>query len=388
MVMGEKPVSASATEDFGGGLCDCVRVGVACALLWETGAQRQRIHRARWDVSHGCDTRVVIAGVTLVESGRLQAIPDPVESEKSCLRCGGPQAFGALAGRSTGQRFHLSGECPCRPMLVEVFLTAHQYLVARGAQLRQPAGAARRHVANRQHDYARLQRHESGAQVRTDRLSASARARQLASDEQRLLLVDIANEAGSEAPLEGDAQLEYRLAVLRGRRARVDAETVLDDVRRDLAAVRAHFETGRSVNAGSAAEPDLLSWWEAYIERPLGRRPRASNLPAATAPNCDDEGRLSLEVPCPSSEGAFQRVFERLSPVQAGEDGSDPLIATLRESALADPRGDRASQLEATLRRLAAAGTLHSAVVENFLADRRRRAEAVDALNDVLATIG
>lgn len=370
--------------DFGGQeICDCTRVGVARALLWETAAHRQRIHRARWDIGAGCDARVVIAGVSLVEVGRLRAIAATAKALAPCRICGRPAAEQPPESQLADHRFFVGGECPCRQMLVDVLLAAHQFLVARGTAIRHPEGAARRHIGSRQHDYPRQQRAARGAQVRTDRLLTSARARKLETDEQRQLLKEIADEAGSEAPLENEAQLEKRLAVLRARRLKVDPDSVLAEVRRDLAIVKAHYSLGRLVNVGTVDQPDLVSWWEAYIERPLGRRHRMSDIPVSTVPTCLDEGaQAGLQLPCPSGEVGYQQIVDHLSA-----DPDDTVLLALRLTAQSDPRGDRDSQLEVTLRRLARDGRILSGIVESFLADRSRRVDAAEAFGELLAAM-
>jgi hypothetical protein len=218
-----------------------------------------------------------------------------------------------------------------------------------------------------------------GAQVRTDRLPDSTRARQLATDEQRRLLRDVADEAGSEAPLEGDAQLELRLAALRARRSGGEPHRLLPEVRRDLATVKAAYSTGRQVNVGTREQPEQVSWWEAYIERPLGRRHRVSDLPALTQPYGAEDAQACLDLRCPSSEAGFQAVLDELA------DGPDALVMdALRAGAQADPDGDRDRQLERTMRALAAGGKVLTGVVDTFLADPVRRSRAVRALAEVL----
>lgn len=369
------------TSDFGGReLCDCARIGVARALLWETAAQRQRIHRARWDVGPGCDARVVIAGVSLVEVGRLRGTVAAGRSPQQCWRCGRPAAEQPPQSPQVGQRFHVSGECPCRQMLIEVLLAAHQYLVCGGRAIRHPEGAARRHVGNRQHDYHRQRRGEMGAQVRTDRLLTSARARLLETDEQRQLLKEIADEAGSESPLDGQAQLELRLATLRSRRLGVTVDSVLADLRRDLAVVKRHYSAGRLVNVATVDEPEYVSWWEAYIERPLGRRRRVTDLPATTAPcTVDGDLQVGLDLPCPVGDTGFRRLTDDLLDRDRDEAVLDALYRTTdRQSG-----PDRQAQLERTLRGLAAEGKLLTTVVERFLADPARRSAAAEALEEL-----
>jgi len=364
-------------EDFGGrSLCDCQRVRVALAVLWETAAQRQRIHRARWDVVRSCDARVVIAGVSLVEGGRLR---QPVATGRPLDGCRSCHSAEAEPGwmRPGLPRFFIGGDCPCQPMLLETFMIAHAYLVKAGTRLNHPEGAARQHLRSRQHDYTRLRRAEVGAQVRTDRLVTSARAQLLATDEQRLLLADIADEAGSEAPLDRDEQLELRLALRRARRQGISPEDALPSIRRDLAVVRAIFTSGRQVNLGTASRPEYVSWWEAYIELPLGRRRRTSDVPAITAPHCPDaEAEGGLDLPCARAELAYQQVLDRMTEQTKG---SHPVIRALYLAMPTESTVDRDHQLEIALRKLASQGRLVPTTVDGLLADPRRRAEAVDA---------
>jgi len=379
-VTGGRPEASG--EDFGGrSLCDCQRVGVALAVLWETAAQRQRIHRARWDVARSCDARVVIAGVSLVEGGRLRQTVAAGRPLDGCRSCHSAEAEPGWM-RPGLPRFFIGGDCPCQPMLLETFMTAHAYLVRAGTRLNHPEGAARQHLRSRQHDYTRLRRAEVGAQVRTDRLVTSARAQLLATDEQRLLLADLADEAGSEAPLDGDEQLEQRLALRRARRLGTNPEAALPSIRRDLAIVRGIFTGGRLVNVGTPSRPEYVSWWHAYIDLPLGRRRRTSDLPATTAPNCPDaDAHNGLDLPCAQAEQAYQQVLDRMA---APASVDHPVIVALRGADSGESTVDRDSQLETVLRRLVSDGSVPPTAVDGLLADPRRRAEAVDAWRELV----
>jgi hypothetical protein len=281
-------------------------------------------------------------------------------------------------------RFFIGGDCPCQPMLLETFMTAHAYLVKAGARLNNPEGAARQHLRSRQHDYTRLRRAEVGAQVRTDRLVTSARARLLATDEQRLLLADIADEAGSEAPLDGDEQLEQRLAIRRARRQGITPEDALPSIRRDLAVVRSIFTAGRLVNVGTTSRPEYVSWWHAYIDLPLGRRRRTSDVPTTTAPNGPDSYlNNGLELPCIRAEDAYQQVLDRMAePAEVDH----PVITALRSAVRTKSMVDADSQLETALRRLVNEGSVWSTAIDSLLADPQRRAEAIDAFRDLITT--
>jgi hypothetical protein len=264
--------------------------------------------------------------------------------------------------------------------VLDALLQAHEFLVARGDAIRDPAAAARQHVRGRQHDYIRSRRREQGAQVRTDRLRDSARARALDTEEQRRLFEDIVDEAGSPAPLSGQHELERRLAARRARRTAGDPDALLAEVRSDLDVVAARCSTGRKVNVGTEDHPEHVTWWEAYIERPLGRRRRLSTVPLEATPT-------SVELRCPSSDDQLTLVLDRLTvgAVRAELESTDRLvIGALQAALLRDPGIDRQHVLAATLNHLAAAGIVPASRVEAFLGDLQRRATATRLL-DALA---
>ncbi|MCC8250498.1 hypothetical protein [Saccharothrix luteola] len=41
------------------------------------------------------------------------------------------------------------------------------------------------------------------------------------------------------------------------------------------------------MNAGTKEHPEYVTWWERYVEQPLGRRPRRTTRPISTLPGPD-----------------------------------------------------------------------------------------------------
>lgn len=222
---------------------------VLAAIWYGTHRDRAAIHRAhavRW-----CDTRMVVGG------------------------SGGP-----------GLR-RVDGDCPCRDFLVDMIVAGQRFVDACSGGLRNPAGAVRAHIRTRAAgDWIRRRRLDRGAQARTDRLRNGARARGLPSDFHRALLEFAADEAGSPAPLHGEHHLHLRIAVRCAAEFGGSPADHLDRVAAGLPVVARHCRSEPLVNAGTAAEPEQVTWWERYVERPLGRRPsRTEPLDAADPPD-------------------------------------------------------------------------------------------------------
>ena len=177
----------------------------------------------------------------------------------------------------------LDGDCACRDLLADVFVECHLYLVEHAGELRNPLGAARVHARKRAvHDWHRRRRTSAGALARTDQVRHGARARGLPDDFHRALLEYLADEAGSMAPLEGQDQLLSRLARRCADEFGGTPEDCLARVVDGIATVERHCRIGPRVNVGDAEQPEYISWWERYIERPLGRRLRRNVEPIST----------------------------------------------------------------------------------------------------------
>ncbi|MEV0083584.1 hypothetical protein [Saccharopolyspora sp. NPDC050642] len=237
-------------------------------VIWhETRASRAAIHRARPDTR--CDLRISASA------------PDR-------------ELIGTIL---------LDGDCACRDLLVDMLVECDRHLSDRAGRLGNPLGAARVHVRKRAvHDWIRRRRTEVGAQARVDRIRTSVLALGLPDEFHRALLEYLADEAGVMAPLDSEDALHRRLATRCAAEFGGAAEHYRARVAAGITLVERHCRSGTRVNAGTAAEPDKVTWWERYIERPMGRRPRRTDKPLATAaPECGDG---THQLPEPASADA------------------------------------------------------------------------------------
>jgi hypothetical protein len=169
--------------------------------------------------------------------------------------------------------YRLGGECLCRDLLADEMLEVDRFLVSRPpGRLRNPPGAVRMHVRKRVVDWTRRRRVAMGALARPDRLRTGALAAILPDAYHVALLVHLANEAGSIAPLRGEAALVHRLAGLLAEEFGGASRDHLPRVTASLPVVEAACRR-RTVSAASA-EAARVDWYERYIEEPLGRRLR------------------------------------------------------------------------------------------------------------------
>lgn len=70
-----------------------------------------------------------------------------------------------------------------------------------------------------------------------------------------------------------DHHLHRRIAVRCAAELGGSAAQYLDRVAAGLAVVERRCRSGPRVNVGTADDPEYVTWWERYVERPLGRRP-------------------------------------------------------------------------------------------------------------------
>lgn len=251
-------------------------------------------------------------------------------------------------------------------MLVEV----DRLLVAHAGELHNPPGAVRTHVRTRAvGDWIRRRRIEMGAQARVDRIRSAARARGLPDEFHRALMEYLVDEAGSPAPLEGQESLVRRLAVRCAAEFGGTPEQYRARIITVVAVVEQHCRSGPRVNDGTAQEPDYVTWWERYVERPLGRRPRQSDL---TIPDEALAGPTAPENLKP----------DLCDPVSAWTcTGSDGLaVATLVEAVRRKP-DEPAVALREGLRELVERGLLTHRTVTALLGDRDRFATATHELS-------
>jgi hypothetical protein len=182
----------------------------------------------------------------------------------------------------------LDGECACRDFLVDMIVECHRLLAGRSGELHNPIGAARVHLRLRAApDWNRERRTAMGAQARSDRVRTGSRARGLPDEFHRALLEYLVDEAGSMAPLEGQHELISRLAGRCAREFGGVREQYLDQVAAGVPVVERQCRSGPKVNAGTKEHPEYVTWWERYVEQPLGRRPRRATRPISTLPGSD-----------------------------------------------------------------------------------------------------
>lgn len=275
-------------------LPDEVLGAVASALWWESEAFRNTLHgRAR---TRHCDTSLVAGAIRLGNA----STPDTV--------AGG---------------FAVGGACICRDYLVDVLVEADRFLAA--GPRHNPPGAVRTHLRKRvTGDWIRRQRVERGAQARTDRIRGSEIGLRLPDEYHRAILEHLVDEAGSLAPLDGEEQLVGRLTQLVVQEF---GGAPVEHRPRVLAALTVVERAGRSGRRTTdGGEP--TTWWERYVERPLGRRQRHSDLAIGTGGDRDER---MIDVECPRSARAFDDV---VAAVATPPRGPAPLRARLQEGAL------------------------------------------------------
>lgn len=186
----------------------------------------------------------------------------------------------------TDGTLQFGGDCVCLELVVDALVEGDRFLERRGAELANASGAVRVHVRTRAlADWTRHRRVRMGAQARTDRLRTSARARALPDDFHRALLEHLADEAGSLAPLVDEAQLYRRLTELMAAEpAAVTAGpgALEDRVAAAMPTIASACRSGPLVSAGPGSDGERVTWWERYIERPLGKREQPAEYRVAS----------------------------------------------------------------------------------------------------------
>ncbi|GAA2815902.1 hypothetical protein [Crossiella cryophila] len=265
--------------------------------------------------------------------------------------------------RSPG--FGLDGDCACRDFLVDMLVECDQVLTERATELRNPLGAARVHMRLRAApDWIRRRRTAMGAQARVDRIRLGARARTLPDEFHRALLEYLVDEAGSMAPLDNQAELIQRLSYRCAQEFGGSTEDHLPLVAAGLALVERHCRSGPRVNIGTRDQPDHVTWWDRYIDRPLGRRPRRALLSTSTTQDGPDT---------------------RADPHGADLTGDhtahtdDAVLTVLHEALLRQPE-DPAAALRTGIAALVAHDLLAEPTAAALLTDRSRFATATREL--------
>lgn len=310
---------------------------VLAAIWHEALGYRAAIHRSR---PTRCDLRVTLPGADLAGTGAIR----------------------------------LDGDCPCRDFLVDMLVECHRHLVHRSGDLRNPMGAVRVHLRLRAApDWIRRRRTEMGAQVRTDRIRSGARARGLPDDFHRALLEYLVDEAGSMAPLDNQDALLRRLATRCCDEFGGAPAHYLDQVAAGVEVIERHCRSGPRVNAGTAEHPEHVTWWERYVERPLGRRPRRTDRPIPAV-----EEQPGAEAGPSAATGV-----EPFAPGPAGSsaDDSDAVVLAVLAAALRRHPDAPAAALRAGLGDLVGHGLLTEGSAAALLADHARFALATRELS-------
>ncbi|WP_273942046.1 hypothetical protein [Kutzneria chonburiensis] len=244
---------------------------VSRAIWYELFDQRAAVH-SRHRVRY-CDTEFRLGSLRLGADG-----------------VGAPQVLG----------YHLVGNCPCRDLVADAFEVALAYLTDHGDEFANPAGAVRTHLKYRLIDLDRHARVERGAPARPEVVATNRYGRMLPDDFHRAVLVMLVDEAGSSGPLRGAQGLLQRLAYRCAGKFDGEPADYLHRLPEVLAVIETICRTGPRVNIGTADEPELVTWWDARIDRPLGRR-------ADPADHVIDEDRW-LCVAAPSLTRAATRL--------------------------------------------------------------------------------
>lgn len=262
-----------------------------------------------------------------------------------------------------GGAVRIDGDCPCRDFLVDMLVEAYLLLARKAGQLRNPPGAVRTHLRTRATgDWIRRRRIEMGAQARCDRIRHSARARALPDEFHRALLQYLCDEAGSPAPLEDRESLVRRLGVRCAAEFGGEAQDYRDRVLAGMPVVERQCRAGPRVNDGTEDRTEFVTWWERYIERPLGRRPRFS---VAELP--DD--RHTVSGPDPSAEDRC-----------AAAESDDLVVRHLVAAARRRPDMPDAALREG-LADLVSRGLVADRVADSVLGDKQRMALAIRELS-------
>jgi hypothetical protein len=310
------------------------------AIWHEAHAYRAAIHRSLATVH--CDLRISI----------LDSIPDHGQDWPGTIR--------------------LDGECACRDFLVDMIVEGHRLLAERAGQLRNPLGAVRIHVRTRAAgDWVRRRRTEMGAQARIDRIRPGARARGLPDEFHRALLEYLVDEAGSMTPLESHDELVHRLTVRCAAEFGGPPQQYLTRVIDGVAVIERHCRRGPRVNAGTAAQPEHVTWWERYIERPLGRRPRRTDQAISAMP---DGYGFGTDLRCPHAEEDFEQVINDFVKI-------DTTAVAILVAAFARQPDSPATALRAGISELVAQDLLPERSAAELLSDRARFVEAMRRLS-------
>ncbi len=283
---------------------------------------------------------------------------------------------GLRFGRAVpGAGFVLSGECVCRDLVADVLHLVSAFLAEHGADRVNLAGAVRSHVRKRVVDVFRAYRADRGAQVKPRQVRRNRFGRALPDEEHRAVLGHLADEAGYSAPLPGQGYLLRRLAERCAAEFGRPVPYYLERLPGILRTVKHVCSAGSRVNVGTRAAPEYVSWYDAYIERPLGRRPDSATRPLA------EEGSPwgADQVPDPRAARAFDAVDDAVDHTDAA------VVELVVGEVAAVPREDQVRTVRATVRALADRGLLPGDRAASLLADPARLDDVLCRTREVIA---
>jgi hypothetical protein len=194
-------------------------------------------------------------------------------------------------------------------------------------------------------------------------------------------------EAGSPAPLRDDAQLHSRLADLVAAEFGGAADDWRTRVATGLRTLEEHCRGGPAVAAWPARQGGTRSWWDRYVDEPLGRRAcpdlvRLDAVPLNTVLSHSE----SVGAPAPSAEAVPEPAAKH---VVGGEEVLAAVLTAARTSVAQPGRGDPARRLTAVLRSVTAdlveRRALADDVAARFVADPARVRAAVEELLTLVA---
>lgn len=269
--------------------------------------------------------------------------------------------------------FVLSGDCVCRDLVADVLHIVTVFLTEHGTDRTNLAGAVRAHVRKRVIDVFRAYRADRGAQVKPKQVRQNRFGRALPDEEHRAVLGHLADEAGYSAPLPGHGYLLHRLAERCAAEFGEPVPYYLERMPNILRTVKQVCSAGTRVNVGTRTAPEYVSWYDAYIERPLGRRPDNRGI--------TDDSAWST-VADPDAARAFDAVTD------ADPDPDAAVVETVVCGVAAVPPADQPQTVRTAVRALADRGLLPHDRAAALLADPDRLDDVLSRAREVVVAGG
>ncbi|NUT90991.1 MAG: hypothetical protein HOY78_03065 [Saccharothrix sp.] len=269
--------------------------------------------------------------------------------------------------------FVLSGDCVCRDLVADVLHIVSVFLTEHGTDRTNLAGAVRSHVRKRVIDVFRSYRADRGAQVKPKQVRQNRFGRALPDEEHRAVLGHLADEAGYSAPLPGHGYLLRRLAERCAAEFGGPVPYYLERMPTMVRTVKRVCSAGTRVNVGTRTSPEYVTWYDAYIERPLGRRPDTRVL--------SDDAAWST-VADPDATRAFDAVTD------TDVDPDTAVVATVVDRVAAVAPADQPRTVRTAVRALAERGLLPPDRAAALLADPDRLDDVLSKAREVVVAGG